>query len=172
MKILMFLVIVGLAGGIYHSNKRLNERVYTLEFNHEMLRKKIYSELENDVTRHGDDISRLTEALRLLQLQVGAPYSAVENWAARPEDRSVGLNTIVFKLKDDAMELEEGFCSGRNSPMSKGGPRKGAGRPATGKTRKLYNLNLKPDTIEELHTYIPRGKRSQWIEETILANLP
>ena len=56
--------------------------------------------------------------------------------------------------------------------MSKGGARKGAGRKPTGKTKKLYNLGLKPDTIHKLETYIPRGKRSSWIEETILANLP
>jgi hypothetical protein len=50
----------------------------------------------------------------------------------------------------------------------KGGARKGAGRPATGKTGVLANFYLSRATVAQLGR-VPRGQRSKFVEAAIVA---
>jgi hypothetical protein len=50
--------------------------------------------------------------------------------------------------------------------MSRGGKRKGAGRPA-GKPRKLMNFSLSIPAVE-IVTQQPRGERSEFVDKAIL----
>ena len=56
--------------------------------------------------------------------------------------------------------------------MNHGGKRNGAGRPRSGKRKRIYGFSIHPKVMEQLGIYVEKGKWSKWIERTIQENLP
>jgi hypothetical protein len=53
--------------------------------------------------------------------------------------------------------------------MARGGKRKGAGRPASG--RIPFGCKLRPETLQELRKRVLRNERSEFVDQAIRAKL-
>lgn len=53
------------------------------------------------------------------------------------------------------------------NPPGRGGSRKGAGRPATGRTVKPLQLHLPPDVVDAMDAARGDETRSRWVAELV-----